>query len=200
VSAARTVLSGKTEWQCKECGHTSCRLEPRGAPIEIIRLALTLTLEGVGLTPLHASSPPLAINARKNAVIGWVRKFGAKAHEISAATKPTVKYIQIDEMFSTAKKRQQTIFVVAIDGNTGRKIASRIGDRSAKTLRKLMAHIPWNEETISIRRLFRLPQSVACGATSADQTAYHDYRITQLAHSANISPASTAEPMLRKSD
>jgi len=36
----------------------------------------------------------------ENAVIWWVRKFGAKAHEIAAATKPTVKYIQIDEMFS----------------------------------------------------------------------------------------------------
>ena len=38
--AARTRL--------RERRMINCRAEPRGAPIEIIRLALTLTLEGVG--------------------------------------------------------------------------------------------------------------------------------------------------------
>ena len=37
---------------------------------------------------------------------------------------------------------------LAIDGNTGRKLATRIDDRSAKTLRRLMLHLPWDENTI----------------------------------------------------
>lgn len=96
---------GRQKWQCKDCGHTSCRNEPRGAPIEIIRLALTLTLEGVGFNAAARILTAFGYKCTENAVIGWVRKFGAKAHTLSAATKPTVGYIQIDEMFSYVKKR-----------------------------------------------------------------------------------------------
>jgi len=96
---------GRQKWQCKSCGHTSCRAEPRGAPIEIIRLALTLTLEGVGFNAAARILTSFGYKCTENAVIGWVRKFGTKAHALSAATKPAVKYIQIDEMFSYVKKR-----------------------------------------------------------------------------------------------
>ena len=37
---------------------------------------------------------------------------------------------------------------MAIDADTGRKIATRLGDRSSATLRKLMLHIPWDAQTI----------------------------------------------------
>lgn len=96
---------GQQKWQCKDCRHTSCRTEPRGAPINIIRLALTLTLEGVGFNAAARILTSFGYKCTENAVIGWVRKFGTKAHAISAANKPTVKYIQIDEMFSYCKKK-----------------------------------------------------------------------------------------------
>jgi transposase-like protein len=97
--------AGKQKWQCKDCGHTSCRLEPQGAPIEIIRLALTLVLEGVGFNGTARVLTSFGYKCTENAVIGWVRKYGGKAHALAAATKPTVKYIQIDEMFSYVKKK-----------------------------------------------------------------------------------------------
>ena len=96
---------GRQKWKCKECGHTSCRITPRGAPIEIIRLALTLTLEGVGFNAASRILTAFGYKCTENAVIGWVRKFGCKAHTLDATTKPTVKYIQIDEMFSYCKKK-----------------------------------------------------------------------------------------------
>lgn len=96
---------GQQKWQCKACGHTSCRSTRRGAPVEIIRLALTLVLEGVGFNAASRILTGFGYKCSENAVIGWVRKFGAKAHTLSAATKPTVKYIQIDEMFSYVKKK-----------------------------------------------------------------------------------------------
>lgn len=95
----------KQKWQCKECGHTSCRFNQRGAPIEIIRLALTLVLEGVGFNGAARILTAFGYKCTENAVIGWVRKFGTKAHMLAAASKPTVKYIQIDEMFSYVKKK-----------------------------------------------------------------------------------------------
>jgi len=96
---------GRQKWQCKDCGHTSCRVEPRGAPLAIVRLALTLTLEGVGFNAAARILTAFGYKCTENAVIGWVRKYGTKAHAVSAALKPTVKYIQIDEMFSYVKKR-----------------------------------------------------------------------------------------------
>lgn len=96
---------GKQKWKCKDCGHTSCRVTPRGAPIEIIRLALTLVLEGVGFNGTARILTAFGYKCTENAVIGWVRKFGTKAQIIDSATKPTVKYIQIDEMFSYCKKK-----------------------------------------------------------------------------------------------
>jgi transposase-like protein len=96
---------GRQKWQCKDCGHTSCRSEPRGAPIEIIRLALTLVLEGLGFNATARVLTAFGYKCTENAVIGWVRKYGTKAHALDSATKPTVTYIQIDEMFSYVKKR-----------------------------------------------------------------------------------------------
>lgn len=96
---------GHQKWKCRECGHSSCRSTPRGAPIEIIRLALTLVLEGVGFNGTARVLTSFGYKCTENAVIGWVRKFGNKAHALSSATKTTVKYVQIDEMFSYAKKR-----------------------------------------------------------------------------------------------
>jgi hypothetical protein len=68
-------------------------------------LALTLTLEGVGFNASARILTAFGYKCTENAVIGWVRKFGTKAHAIDSATKPTVKYIQIDEMFSFVKKK-----------------------------------------------------------------------------------------------
>ena len=96
---------GRQKWKCKGCGHSSCRTTPRGAPIEIIRLALTLVLEGVGFNGTARVLTSFGYKCTENAVIYWVRKFGTKAHTLSAATKPAVRYIQIDEMFSYVKKR-----------------------------------------------------------------------------------------------
>lgn len=96
---------GRQKWKCKDCGHSSCRSTPRGAPIEIIRLALTLVLEGVGFNGTARVLTSFGYKCTENAVIGWVRKFGTKAHTLSAATKSTVCYVQIDEMFSYVKKR-----------------------------------------------------------------------------------------------
>ena len=96
---------GRQKWKCRECGHTSCRSMPRGAPIEIIRLALTLVLEGVGFNGTARVLTSFGYKCTENAVIGWVRKYGTKAHMLSAATKTKVGYIQIDEIFSYVKKR-----------------------------------------------------------------------------------------------
>jgi transposase-like protein len=96
---------GRQKWKCKECGHASCRISPRGAPIEIVRLALTLTLEGVGFNATARVLTAFGYKCTENAVIGWVRKYATKAQIIDSATKPTVKYIQIDEMFSYVKKK-----------------------------------------------------------------------------------------------
>ena len=127
---------GKQKWQCKDCSHTSCRAEPRGAPIEIIRLALTLVLEGVGFNGTARVLSAFGYKCTENAVIGWVRKFGSKAHEISAATKPTVKYIQIDEMFSYCKKKTINdtcgwLLMAAPDGKSPHELAIVLPKRSA---------------------------------------------------------------------
>jgi transposase-like protein len=101
---------GQQKWKCKSCGHTSCRVTPRGAPIEMIRLALTLVLEGMGFNATARVLTAFGYKCSENAVIGWVRKFGAKAHTLDSATKPTVRYVQIDEMFSYVKKRTTSDF------------------------------------------------------------------------------------------
>jgi len=95
----------RQKWKCKACGHTSCRTSPRGAPVEIVRLALTLVLEGLGFNATARVITAFGYKCSENAVIGWVRKVGAKAHTLASATKPTVRYVQIDEMFSYVKKR-----------------------------------------------------------------------------------------------
>ena len=84
-------------------------LSPERSAIDIIRLALTLVLEGVGFNGAARVLTSFGHKCTENAVIGWVRKFGTKAHMLSAATKPIVKYIQIDEMFSYVKKRTTRI-------------------------------------------------------------------------------------------
>ena len=127
---------GKQKWQCKECGHTSCRNDPRGAPIEIIRLALTLVLEGVGFNAASRILTSFCYKCTENAVIGWVRKFGTKAHMIDAGTKPTVKYIQIDEMFSYCKKKTTSdtygwLLMGVPDGKSPRELAIVLPKRSA---------------------------------------------------------------------
>lgn len=96
---------GRQKWQCKDCGHTSCRVSARGAPLEIIRLALTLVLEGVGFNGAARILTSFGYKCTENAVIGWVRKYGSRAHTLDSATKPTVRYVQIDEIFSYVKKR-----------------------------------------------------------------------------------------------
>ena len=127
---------GRQKWKCKECGHTSCRAEPRGAPIEIIRLALTLTLEGVGFNAASRILTAFGYKCTENAVIGWVRKFGTKAHMIDAATKPTVKYIQIDEIFSYCKKNTTNdtcgwLLMGVQDGKSPHELAIVLPKRSA---------------------------------------------------------------------
>lgn len=127
---------GRQKWRCKECGHTSCRSEPRGAPIEIIRLALTLVLEGVGFNATARILTAFGYKCSENAVIGWVRKYGTKAYRLASATKPTVKYIQIDEMFSYVKKRTTSDFygwlLMAVpEGRSPRELAIAPPKRSA---------------------------------------------------------------------
>lgn len=62
-------------------------------------------MEGVGFNASARIITAFGYKCTENAVIGWVRKFGTKAQMIDAATKPTVKYIQIDEIFSYCKKK-----------------------------------------------------------------------------------------------
>ena len=127
---------GRQKWQCKECGHTSCRAAPRGAPIEIIRLALTLTLEGIGFNATARILTSFGYKCTENAVIGWVRKFGSKAHALDAATRPTVRYVQIDEVFSYVKKRATSdscgwLLMVVPEGESPRELVIVPPERSA---------------------------------------------------------------------
>ena len=96
---------GRQKWQCKDCGHTSCRLQPRGAPVEIIRLALTLVLEGLGFCATARTLTSFGYPCTENAVIGWVRKYADKAKQVHSATKPQARVIQIDEMFTYVRKK-----------------------------------------------------------------------------------------------
>jgi len=128
--------AGQQKWKCKDCGHTSCRSTPRGAPIEIIRLALTLVLEGVGFNATSRILTAFGYKCTENAVIGWVRKFGSKAHTLSASTKTAVKYIQIDEMFSYVKKKPTSdscgwLLMAAPDERLPRELVIALPKRSA---------------------------------------------------------------------
>ena len=127
---------GRQKWKCKDCGHTSCRSEPQGAPMGIIRLALTLVLEGVGFNGAARILTAFGYKCTENAVIWWVRKFGTKAHEVAAATKPTVKYIQIDEMFSYVKKKPTSdscgwLLMAIPEGKSPRELVIALPKRSA---------------------------------------------------------------------
>ena len=126
---------GRQKWQCKDCGHTSCRTDPRGAPIEIIRFALTLVLEGVGFNAASRILTAFGYKCSENAVIGWVRKFGSKAHTLSSGTKTAVKYIQIDEMFSYVKKKTTSdscgwLLMAAPDGKSPHELVIALPELS----------------------------------------------------------------------
>ena len=95
---------GQQKWQCRDCGYISSRSSPRGAPTEIIRLALTLVLEGLSFNATARVLTSFGYKCSENAVIWWVRKYGEKAQALSAATKPAARIVQIDEMFSYVKK------------------------------------------------------------------------------------------------
>ena len=127
---------GRQKWKCKECGHASCRSTPRGAPLEVIRLALTLVLEGVEFNGTARILSSLGYKCTENAVIYWVRKFGGKAHALSSATTPTVRYIQIDEIFSYVKKRTTNdscgwLLMAILEGKSPHELVIALPKRSA---------------------------------------------------------------------
>lgn len=100
---------GKQKWKCRECGHSSCRSTRRGAPIEIIRLALTLVLEGVGFNGTARILTSFGYKCTENAVIGWVRKFGSKPTRFLLLIKPQYVMCRLMRCFPMSKKRQQAI-------------------------------------------------------------------------------------------
>lgn len=116
------TYNGRQKWQCKDCLHVSYLSSPRGAPPEIIKMALRLVLEGLSFCATARFITDFGYKCSENAVIGWVNKYADKIRSLEAVSRPKPRVIEIDEMHTYIKKELE-----ANAGCGGLFVAIRVG-------------------------------------------------------------------------
>ena len=109
-------VKGVQRFQCRQCGCQYTRSEPRGMPLAVKLLAVTLYVHGLSM---HAIAKLLQVSTP--AVLKWIRVF-AETHCPKPQPTATAAIIELDEMWHFLKKSPRSSgsgkLIVAIQGGS----------------------------------------------------------------------------------